>query len=313
MKKIIQKVISSLVLSLGLSVVTQPTLSAHSRDTIELATAFLRGPAAYLEYELRNDTSRSAHLKRVMIHAIRLLNDLCAHKGIMQVDDQVITLDIPTIPSCYDAIQIISNVYNARKNNQQESHILPNKELQILRQFILPAIEMLGALVRSGNVISRIPIENAHAKYLANRTIDISRYAQLFCASDKNSKARRAWGVLLVWTILQFSSFSAYLIHNAHERNQRIDGIRNNALLHIQHNQPERLYVTGSECSICTNAYDNPQALNCGHIFCRKCLLQWFGYHAPTCPNCRKRVTDMAPIAANRLNQEIAAAEPGKQ
>ena len=50
--------------------------------------------------------------------------------------------------------------------------------------------------------------------------------------------------------------------------------------------------TSGSECTICSDPYDNPKFLNCGHSFCCKCLQGWArGAKAVTCPECRAELS----------------------
>ena len=49
-------------------------------------------------------------------------------------------------------------------------------------------------------------------------------------------------------------------------------------------------------CSICLDTYKNPRRTQCGHIFCRDCIIEWrnepnyFGEKKETCPLCRNKI-----------------------
>eukprot|EP00761_Pharyngomonas_kirbyi_P000371 gb/GECH01000371.1/.p1 GENE.gb/GECH01000371.1/~~gb/GECH01000371.1/.p1 ORF type:complete len:446 (+),score=85.80 gb/GECH01000371.1/:1-1338(+) len=43
------------------------------------------------------------------------------------------------------------------------------------------------------------------------------------------------------------------------------------------------------ECTICTQVFNNPVILSCGHTFCRGCIEDWLR-HERSCPNCRASI-----------------------
>jgi len=49
-------------------------------------------------------------------------------------------------------------------------------------------------------------------------------------------------------------------------------------------------------CSICLDTYKNPRRTQCGHVFCRDCIIEWkneanyFGEKKETCPLCRNKI-----------------------
>lgn len=43
-------------------------------------------------------------------------------------------------------------------------------------------------------------------------------------------------------------------------------------------------------CGICREPYQAPVVLSCGHMFCRGCVMPWFGGGATTCPMDRKEL-----------------------
>ncbi|XP_037955386.1 E3 ubiquitin-protein ligase RNFT1-like [Teleopsis dalmanni] len=47
----------------------------------------------------------------------------------------------------------------------------------------------------------------------------------------------------------------------------------------------------GSICPICHDNYNNPIALECGHIFCDDCVNTWFK-REQTCPMCRSKQSE---------------------
>ncbi|KAJ3558228.1 hypothetical protein NM688_g1045 [Phlebia brevispora] len=48
------------------------------------------------------------------------------------------------------------------------------------------------------------------------------------------------------------------------------------------------------ECAICSTLMTRPYKLECGHVFCCKCLKTWFSQSSffPNCPNCRDVILD---------------------
>ncbi|UVT30837.1 hypothetical protein PvNV_033 [Penaeus vannamei nudivirus] len=57
-------------------------------------------------------------------------------------------------------------------------------------------------------------------------------------------------------------------------------------LLNINNDEPRN---TDMECLICMQVYTTPSAGECGHMFCKTCILEWLK-KTKTCPVCRKRL-----------------------
>ncbi|XP_043944828.1 RING finger protein 151 [Protopterus annectens] len=57
-------------------------------------------------------------------------------------------------------------------------------------------------------------------------------------------------------------------------------------------------------CSVCHGVFKYPVRMYCGHVFCKKCILQWLRGH-DTCPCCRNVVSGRLMIAMHRLNRII--------
>ena len=45
-------------------------------------------------------------------------------------------------------------------------------------------------------------------------------------------------------------------------------------------------------CTICTQVFRTPMALDCGHCFCSICIRQWKSTGKETCPRCQKPARD---------------------
>jgi hypothetical protein len=251
MKKIIQKILVVLGLSLGLSTTTPPQLAAGTQDNIDLVTALLRLPCGILEYDLRNDDSRSAYLAKAAIHTVQMLNDFTS------------SADTPEgLWIIYDAIKIVKNLY-AFVTTKSKDH-LTNKKATIeknetLIRFILPAIEMLGAVARTKNVVAHLPLGG---RVLASFGISLSRLTRLYLLETKNLAVQKTIMRLLVAHVIWFVYFikTTYTLH------------------------------TDGTCTICIEDFKNPQALSCGHVFCFDCLKKLKESYANSkqlCPNCR--------------------------
>jgi hypothetical protein len=299
----LRKVVVSVGLIFGLVAQSTPPLVAGTKDVIELTTALLRGPAAYYEYELRNDTSQSAHLKKAAIHAIRLLNDCCAFKltPIVQNGSVSISVNITPLLSTYDTIKIVKHLYDAIKDKQEnftdkDTSIIDSNTITTLRRFVLPTIEMLSALARTDMLHLNNP-ENPN--FLAARSLAVSRYTELFCASPQNSKQRKIWGALLILNILTLISEIARLGKNALAKHEREQQVHNAFAAMVQRNeQPHRIFMgQDNECPICWNNYNDPHALGCGHVCCLHCLadLAVKGQNF-ICPLCRAAINSIYKI-----------------
>ena len=63
-------------------------------------------------------------------------------------------------------------------------------------------------------------------------------------------------------------------------------------------------------CSICTELFDKPTSISCGHNFCLACIKAAITVKAE-CPNCRAKISRTQPLAVNIVLQEIIAANAG--
>ncbi|KAJ1869920.1 E3 ubiquitin ligase [Coemansia sp. RSA 486] len=50
------------------------------------------------------------------------------------------------------------------------------------------------------------------------------------------------------------------------------------------------------QCSICIETFSAPHTLNCGHTFCKECLIQWLAV-GKMCPTCRAPVTQRPSVS----------------
>ncbi|XP_077305508.1 RING finger protein 151 [Lithobates pipiens] len=57
-------------------------------------------------------------------------------------------------------------------------------------------------------------------------------------------------------------------------------------------------------CSICHGVLRCPVMVSCGHIFCRKCILQWLK-RQQTCPCCRTEVKGKLLVQMHKLKKRI--------
>ncbi|XP_053327997.1 RING finger protein 151 [Spea bombifrons] len=58
-------------------------------------------------------------------------------------------------------------------------------------------------------------------------------------------------------------------------------------------------------CSICRGVMKCPVMISCGHIFCRKCILQWLK-RQQTCPCCRTEVKGKLYVLMHKLKRKIS-------
>jgi superfamily II DNA or RNA helicase len=56
--------------------------------------------------------------------------------------------------------------------------------------------------------------------------------------------------------------------------------------------------LTKKTCSICLDFYNNPIILDCTHIYCGSCLINWLRFNK-NCPNCRKIISPSKIISIN--------------
>jgi hypothetical protein len=307
MKHALKKLITVFCLGISLSTTTPPKLVANTKDNIELVTALLRGYAAYSEYELRNDTSQSAHVKRALIGAVRLINDACAYK-IIQYSNGRIQHIISPVLSAYDSIQTVKNLYACLKANQPNTEqtnpaaIKDDHEHETLRRFVLPAIEMLGALARTEMLFSRSPLSYLGYNALADISIEISRYMQCFCAAPKNSARRKIWGTLMVLSIFGLIGEITRLGTVAEAKQEQFNRAQNAFLAMVKENRVSAAIIRDpqdpqdNQCSVCYD-HGKSHALNCGHGFCYGCLEKWIvGQAKQGCPLCRAEIQSIYKV-----------------
>jgi hypothetical protein len=272
MQQHLQKIIAVLGISISLSIAMPPSLAANIENNIELATALLRLPCGILEYDLRNDTSRAADLKRAALHSVRLINDLYAKANSQSHSFWWFI---------YDVKEIVENLHIAlSKSGQsdQQTKLDLDKEYKILRRFVLPTLEMVFALARTKNAARKLPRNGAQ---LSSNGITLARLGQMYFETPKNSAQRRFIVALLILSTLTFISNICHLERNPNVNNRKIfrsDDGKNIA------------------CAICQEKrYDNPHCLDCGHVFCLDCITGWWQSKG-TCPTCRQRSTDPSPV-----------------
>jgi hypothetical protein len=242
MKIALKKFTAALGLSFCLSTTTPPHLAANTWDNVELVTALLRGYAAHLEVELCNDTSRSANIKRVVIAAIRLANDLSSnspHWGWRILDGLSLATNLSLAVG-------ISQRPQPKQAVDEKEKMLRSNEHETLRRFVLPAIEMLWALARTKAINQKLPFDS---KSLAAIGITMTRLGQFFFEFPVDSSQRIFYGLLLVVYAVSFL--------------REVFTLAKTGKLHWEDN-----------CPICYDGYRNPVALKCGHIFCRNCILR---------------------------------------
>lgn len=58
-------------------------------------------------------------------------------------------------------------------------------------------------------------------------------------------------------------------------------------------------------CSVCTDVYTDPVALECGHVYCRTCIDVWLDRGSPTCPVDNKLLTTRSLIPIYPLKSLI--------
>lgn len=67
------------------------------------------------------------------------------------------------------------------------------------------------------------------------------------------------------------------------------------------------------ECSICLDMAKDPVVTSCGHLFCWRCLFQWFHVHSNSneCPNCKGVVIlrNVTPIYGPRNDADVIEQE----
>jgi hypothetical protein len=244
------------------SITISPQLTATIPSSLKITTALLRGPAAYLEFELRNDSSLRASLLRLCIGAIRISNDCSALHSDPTVSlllDSIVT----TMYTKNDLKTLIKkNIHHV--DPQAQAAIVNDEEYIKLRRWILPAFEMLCALARLK--------ETPGISSAANTGLDLTRLAQIYCAHAPQDPQQRK------------SFMAAFIIVG-------VLCICTEIALYME--KPQKLYLdNNNQCPICYDAYNQPRALNCGHVFCLNCIQRWWQQQRhghDNCPQCKRR------------------------
>lgn len=75
-------------------------------------------------------------------------------------------------------------------------------------------------------------------------------------------------------------------------------------------NDIENLYenetISNEDCCICLENKDSLIKTNCNHLFCEKCILEWFGKGNNTCPLCRKEIDFFSDANNNNRTRIIS-------
>jgi hypothetical protein len=173
MIKHIKKYAIIFCLSSTVTLTTQSYINATTQENIELITAILRGPAAYYEAKIAHDTSRSACIKRTIINAIRLTNDISTNAA----------------PGFYAILDLSALCYNLSRglmtNKKTAAASTTDNDHNAIRQFILPTLEMLGALARAEKITPSLHHIHCGRQALARTSLDLIRIAQCYYANKQ--------------------------------------------------------------------------------------------------------------------------------
>ena len=63
------------------------------------------------------------------------------------------------------------------------------------------------------------------------------------------------------------------------------------------------------DCCICLENKDSLIKTNCDHLFCEKCILEWFGKGNNTCPLCRKEIDFFSDENDNNKTRVISVGD----
>jgi hypothetical protein len=211
MKNFTQKSITVLGLSIVLSIATPPAQAVPAQDNIELVTAILRLPCGILEYDLRDDTSRNAHLTRAALNAIRLLNNLFTRTpqspwtNCKELVTGIETWHHPLGWFIYDATNIIKELHAYIKYDEGEKPLstttsVKNNDYEILQKFILPTIETMCALARTEKLGRSMPRGGRH---IASIVLSLTRLGELYYAAPQDSVQRKIIVSLVVACVLE--------------------------------------------------------------------------------------------------------------
>ncbi|MFA5306370.1 MAG: hypothetical protein WC365_02885 [Candidatus Babeliales bacterium] len=183
----LKKYVTALIVSTCLITPSQPLEASTPVNNIELVTALLRGPAACLEFKLRNDYSRSAYFKRAVIHAIRLINNCCTSSK-----------HDPSYSIAFDSISVAISLIETGitpENNQVQAKTCLGDDYAKLGMYVLPILEMLCALVRTRQISPKTyNYPNQGYGYpnpkalIANIGLDFTRITQYFLINTGGKK-----------------------------------------------------------------------------------------------------------------------------
>ncbi|MFA5306367.1 MAG: hypothetical protein WC365_02870 [Candidatus Babeliales bacterium] len=201
------KFLITVVVCLGI-MSAPPIHAASTIKSIQYTAALLRGPAAYLAYKFRNDTSLRAHAIKIAIHSVRLLDDLLAptttsqkalnREAFMEVIKGLSTWQHPVGWNIYDSTTIIKELKACLTGKNSTPVIATDDhEHELLRSMILPAVEMICALARTMPNVGK-------SNNLATIGISMVRLCELYYAAPRNSAHRKVIGGLLVACIVEF-------------------------------------------------------------------------------------------------------------
>ncbi len=183
---------------------TQPLNAAPSVKKIRYATALLRGPAAYLEHKLRNDTSLRARVIKMAIHGIRMLDDSSVptpegidYYSLHEAWSKLSTWHHLVSWFIYDIVAFIKEGKACIKGERASPVVITDgQEHEFLCSTILPMAEMICALARI------TPIER-RSNNLANIAISIVRLCELYYATPNDSVQRTALKSLLAVCVVE--------------------------------------------------------------------------------------------------------------
>lgn len=63
-----------------------------------------------------------------------------------------------------------------------------------------------------------------------------------------------------------------------------------NKFIEYQSDNSSEIVLNGEDCSICLEKIEIAHKTECGHIFCKSCIEEWYKRNS-TCPLCRKKIT----------------------
>ncbi|RKP38728.1 hypothetical protein BJ085DRAFT_34173 [Dimargaris cristalligena] len=121
-------------------------------------------------------------------------------------------------------------------------------------------------------------------------TVSAMNTASIAVLPDDPARARRHGDAIL--QCLNFVRLYASYSHRQVAQSQRHDRVLSNLRENLV-------------CSVCTEVYNRPYTLECGHSFCLECLQPWFPTSL-TCPECRREVSRRPVRAYNLQNQADA-------